>query len=149
MTVGFVCSSGGHLTQLYWLKPWWEHHDRFWVTFDTDDARNLLVGERVYWAFHPTNRSLGNLLRNTRIAGRILGREEPEVLVSNGAGVAVPFFFWGKLLDIPLIFIEVYDRIDTASVTGQLVAPLADRVILQWEQQREHYPEGTFLGTIR
>ncbi|MBT3221778.1 MAG: UDP-N-acetylglucosamine--LPS N-acetylglucosamine transferase, partial [Proteobacteria bacterium] len=78
-----------------------------------------------------------------------LSREGPEVLISNGAGVAVPFFYWGKFLNIPLVFIEVYDRIDTPSVTGQLVAPLADRVILQWEEQREHYPEGTFMGTIR
>ena len=34
MKVCLVGSSGGHLTHLYMLKPFWENKDRFWVTFD-------------------------------------------------------------------------------------------------------------------
>ena len=33
MKVMLVCSSGGHLAQLHRLRPWWEQHDRMWVTF--------------------------------------------------------------------------------------------------------------------
>ena len=46
--IGLVGSSGGHLTHLYMLKPFWQKKDRFWVTFDKEDARSLLEGERVY-----------------------------------------------------------------------------------------------------
>lgn len=42
MKVCLVGSSGGHLTHLYMLKPFWENKDRFWVTFDKEDARSLL-----------------------------------------------------------------------------------------------------------
>ena len=42
--IGLVGSSGGHLTHLYMLKPFWQKKDRFWVTFDTEDARSLLDG---------------------------------------------------------------------------------------------------------
>lgn len=36
MKVCLVGSSGGHLTHLYMLKPFWKDKNRFWVTFDTD-----------------------------------------------------------------------------------------------------------------
>ena len=44
MKVCLVGSSGGHLTHLYMLKPFLENKDRFWVTFDKEDARSLLKG---------------------------------------------------------------------------------------------------------
>ena len=36
-----VGSSGGHLTHLYMLKPFWQKEERFWITFDKEDARSL------------------------------------------------------------------------------------------------------------
>jgi|GEM_PF-6039383 len=46
LNVGLVGSSGGHLAHLLILKPWWENHDRFWVTFDMPDSHDLLESER-------------------------------------------------------------------------------------------------------
>ena len=43
MRVLLVCSSGGHLTQLYQLRPWWERHERTWVTFDHPHSTSLLA----------------------------------------------------------------------------------------------------------
>ena len=43
-----VGSSGGHLTHLYMLKPFWKNKERFWVTFDKEDAKSLLQGEKMY-----------------------------------------------------------------------------------------------------
>ena len=40
--VCLVGSSGGHLTHLYMLKPFWKNKEHFWVTFDKEDARSLL-----------------------------------------------------------------------------------------------------------
>lgn len=46
MKVCLVGSSGGHLNHLYMLKPFWKDKDHFWVTFDKEDARSLLEGEK-------------------------------------------------------------------------------------------------------
>ena len=46
MKVCLVGSSGGHLTHLYMLKPFWKDKDHFWVTFDKEDARSLLESEK-------------------------------------------------------------------------------------------------------
>ena len=48
MKVCLVGSSGGHLTHLYMLKPFWKDKEHFWVTFDKEDAKSMLKGEKVY-----------------------------------------------------------------------------------------------------
>ncbi len=147
--VGIVCSTGGHLAQLAWLEPWWRTHERFWVTFPGPDSDELLQGEVTYHAWAPTNRNLPNLARNVRLALRVLWAERPDVLVSNGAGIAVPFFWVARALGIPCVYIEVYDRIDTPSLSARLVRPVVDRMVLQWEEQRRFFPEGVVLGPVR
>lgn len=148
MRVGLIASSGGHLDQLYALHEAWSGADRFWVTFPTSDAEERLAGERWYPARHPTTQHVPNLVRNLALARRVLDAERPDVLVSSGAAVAVPFFLLGKRRGIRLIFVEVIDRIDTPSRTGRVLAPLCDAVVLQWEAQRAHYPRGVVLGTV-
>lgn len=148
MKVCLVGSSGGHLTHLYMLKPFWSSKERFWVTFDKEDARSLLKGETVYPCYFPTNRNIKNLIRNTVLAIRILRKERPDLIVSSGAAVAVPFFYIGKLMGKKVIYIEVYDRIDKPTLTGRLVYPIADCFIVQWEEQKKVYKKAVNLGSI-
>ena len=148
MKVALVCSSGGHLAQLYRLRSWWQDHPRTWVTFDTPDAVGLLEGERVEWAHHPTTRNVRNLLRNLRLAWRLLRRERPDIVVSDGAGVALPFFALAKLLHVRSVYVEVYDRIDTRTLTGRLCYPLADLFCVQWDEQRRLYPRAERIGAL-
>jgi UDP-N-acetylglucosamine:LPS N-acetylglucosamine transferase len=143
-----VCSTGGHLMQLHQLKPWWEKHERVWVTFEKPDSLSVLADEHVVWAYHPTTRNIPNTLRNLRLAWRCLRRERPDVIVSSGAGVAFPFFVIGRLLRIPTVYLEVYDRIDSATLTGRLCQPMSDLFLLQWEEQREMYPRGLVVGRV-
>jgi beta-1,4-N-acetylglucosaminyltransferase len=148
MKLGMVCSSGGHLLLLHLLKDFWSQYDRVWVTFKKEDAVSLLENEKVYWAFFPTNRNLLNLVRNSFVALKVLFKEKPDVVISTGAGVAIPFFFLGKLLRKKLVFIEAYERIDNPSLTGRLVYPLSDVFILHWEEQKRFYPKGRIVGQL-
>ena len=108
LKICLVGSSGGHLTHLYMLKPFWQDKERFWVTFDKEDARSLLADENMYPCYFPTNRSFKALLINTRLAWRVLKKERPDLILSSGAAVAVPFFYLGKLFGAKLIYIEVF-----------------------------------------
>lgn len=149
MKILFVCSSGGHLIQLYQLKSWWEKYERVWVTFDKEDSRSLLKEEKTIWCHYPTNRNIKNLFKNTILAIKTIFREKPHVIISTGAAPAIPFFYIGKLFfRTKLIYIEVYDRIDTPTVTGKVVYPICDKFILQWEEQKKFYPKGEVLGGI-
>lgn len=148
LKICLVGSSGGHLTHLYMLKPFWENKDRFWVTFDKEDARSLLKGEKVYSCYYPTNRNVKNLIKNTFLALKVIKREKPNVIISSGAAVAVPFFYIGKLKGIKLIYVEVLDRIDKPTITGKMIYPIADKFIVQWEEQKKIYPKAVNLGSI-
>lgn len=148
MRVCLVGSSGGHLTHLYMLKPFWENKERFWVTFDKEDANSLLRDEKMYSCYYPTNRSIKGLVKNTRLAWNILRKEKPDLIISTGAAVAVPFFYLGKLLGVKTIYIEVFDRIDHSTLSGKMVYPVTDKFIVQWEEMRKVYPKAVNLGSI-
>lgn len=137
------CGKTGH-----YIKPYWEDKDRFWVTFDKEDARSLLKDERVYPCSFPSNRSPKALLANTKIAWKILRKERPDLIISAGAAVAVPFFWLGKLFGAKTIYIEVFDRIDKPTMTGRLVYPVSDRFIVEWAEMKKVYPKAINLGSI-
>lgn len=146
MKILAVASSGGHLAQLRSLRPFWDGAEREWVTFETDDATSQLVDERTTWAHFPTTRSVKNTLLNGREAVRVLRRFRPDIVVSTGAGVAVPFFIVAKAMGIHTCFLEVLDRVDSRTLTGRLCYPLADLFCVQWESQLALYPGAHVIG---
>jgi len=146
--VMLVCSSGGHLIQLYQLQPWWSKHERKWVTFDLPDSRSLLEGEDVAWAHFQTTRNLRNTARNLVLAARMVPRLRPDVVVSDGAGVAFPFFIVARIMRVPTVYLEVYDRIDSPTLTGKLCRPFTSLFVVQWEEQRKFYPGARVIGGL-
>lgn len=148
LKVCLVVSSGGHLTHLYMLKPFWKNKNRFWVTFDKEDAKSLLENEKVYPCYYPTNRSIKALIKNLKVAYKVLKKEKPDLIISSGAAVAVPFFYIGKIMGAKLIYIEVFDRLDKPTMTGRMVYPITDKFIVQWEEQRKVYKKAINLGSI-
>jgi UDP-N-acetylglucosamine:LPS N-acetylglucosamine transferase len=146
--VMMVTTQGGHLAHLIALETWWRRYDRVWVAPPTADVDDRLVGERVVRSYYPTTRNLWNAVRNFALAVRTLRRERPSVVVSAGAGVAVPFFLVAWLLRIPTVFIEVYDRIDSPTMTGRLCGPFTTRRFVQWESQVACYPDAEVVGPL-
>ncbi len=146
--VMLVGSSGGHLAQLVALAPWYRDRARSWVTFDTPDARSLLDGEDVVWAYHPTTRNFKNLARNLWLAVRVFRGRDVAAVVTTGAGVALPFVIVARLRGIPTVYIEVYDRIDTPTLSARLCRPFLSAMLVQWEEQRRLYPKATVVGNL-
>ena len=133
---------------MYMLKSFWQNKERFFVTFNKEDARSLLKGEKIYPCYYPTNRSLKALIINTFRAVKILRKERPDLIISCGAAVAVPFFYVGKLFGAKLVYIEVFDRINSSTVTGKLVYPITDKFVVEWEEMKKVYPKAINLGSI-
>lgn len=148
MKVCLVGSSGGHLSHLIEIKEAFQNEERFWVTFNKEDANSALRNEKVYYCYYPTNRNIKNLIKNTFLAIKLLYKERPDLIVSSGAAPAIPFFYIGKLFGVKLIYIEVYDRIEKATITGKCIYPIADKFIVQWEEQKCMYPKAENWGGI-
>jgi UDP-N-acetylglucosamine:LPS N-acetylglucosamine transferase len=118
------------------------------VTFDKSDARALLRGERVFHAHGPTNRNLGNFLRNLRFARRLLRDVRPAALVTTGAGVAVPFAWLARLHGVPVTYVESFTRFNELSLSGRLIAPVATRLYVQWPELADRVPNGRYVGGV-
>ena len=142
-------SSGGHLTHMRMLMPVLDQAaDRFWVTFDKEDANTALAGERVYHCYFPTNRNIRNTVRNTLLAVKVLRRERPDLILSSGAAVAAPSFLVGRLLGAKTVYVEVFDRVDAPTLTGRLVRRMTDLFVVQWPEMESVYPGSVNLGSI-
>jgi len=146
--IGLVCSAGGHFYELYCLESLWKKYEKFWVTFKKEDTEFLLAGERVYWAYVPTTRHFKNFWRNLILAMKILRREKPQVIITTGAGVGVPFLLVGRFLGMKTVFIESMARVRRLSLSGRLVYWLADRFLVQWPDLAQRHRRALFRGQV-
>lgn len=143
-----VCSTGGHLLQLSALRGAWDGLPHVWVTFDKSDARSLLASEDVVFAHGPTNRSIKNLFRNSVLAWRVVRRLRPRVVVTTGAGVAVPFAWVGRLRGAKVVYVESLSRIEAPSLSCRLIAPVAHRIYAQWPELVRAMPRARYVGSV-
>lgn len=143
-----VASTGGHLAQLLMLRDWWSQFDRTWVTFDKADARSTLDGEQIIFAHHPTTRNAANALRNLALARHTFAQNRPSLVVSTGAGVAAPFFYVARTLGIPSLYIEVFDRIASVTLTGRMCRLVTTAFCVQWRDQLSLYPGSDYIGEL-
>lgn len=147
-SVLFAGSSGGHLAQLYTLKPWWSGQDAKWVTFKTPDAIALLADQQVIWASHSPDRNFRDVFRSLRLAWAVLRRQRPDLVVTAGASLGAIFVFLARLLRIPTIYIEVFDRIEIPSLSGRICYHIANRFAVQWPEQLKLYPKARVIGPL-
>ena len=119
--------------QLMRLQPAWAGFDTVWVTLPAADSDFLLRDERVVLGRGPTNRSLRALASNLRLAWNLVRHERPDVIVSTGAALAVPFFLVGKIFCTRLVYVESLTRTTSLSLSGRMVRPLADAFFVQWQ----------------
>ena len=147
MKILLVSSSGGHFQALQRLETFWGKHECCWVTFKTPSSENILEkkGKKVYWAHSPTNRHFLNLIRNLGLAWYVISNESPDLVLSTGAGVAVPFLILAKLQGIQTAFIESFTRVKELSLSARLVLPFLDGLYVQWEQLKVKYPQAKLI----
>ncbi len=128
------------------LEPAWRDTDRTWVTLSSEDVGHLLDGEEVVTGYGPTPRNVRNFVRNLLLAWRTVRARDPEVILSTGAALAVPFFIVGKMHGCRLVFVESLTRVRGLSLSGRLVYPLADAVFVQWPEAARR--RARFVGSL-
>ena len=82
-------------------------------------------------------------------AYKILKKERPLIILSTGAGPAVPFAIIGRILfGTKIIFIETITRVRSPSLSGRIMYYLAHRFFYQWESLGKYYPKGIYGGNL-
>ena len=127
-----VASPGGHIQQMLALQPAWGDLESRWVTLEAADTKFLLDPATRSFAHGPTALNIPNLFRNLRLAWRIVRDYKPDVILSTGAALAVPFFIVGRVLGVRLVYVESFTRVHRPALAGRLVYPLTDVFFIQW-----------------
>ena len=78
----------------------------------------------------------------------LLRKERPDLIISSGAAVAVPFFLIGKMFGSKCVYVEVFDRVDKPTMTGRMLNGVADLFVVQWPEQLDVYKNAVDLGSI-
>lgn len=130
------------------LEPSWRELQTTWVTLPGADVDYLLHDRQVVLGFGPTNRSVSNLLRNLRVAWRTIRAERPDVILSTGAGLAVPFFLIGRLHRCRCVYVESLTRIHRLSLSGRVVYPLASAFFVQWPDAARGRRKAIYAGSL-
>jgi beta-1,4-N-acetylglucosaminyltransferase len=146
MRICIVSSCGGHLTEVRCLLPAYAKYEHFYVL---DDSALLPVDMqgRTYFVTH-SERDWRTLL-NFWEAWKLLRTLRPTVVLSTGAGIAVPFSIVAKLfLKSRIVFIETITRIYKPSLAARLMYWIADDFFYQWESLARFFPRGRCSGPL-
>jgi beta-1,4-N-acetylglucosaminyltransferase len=133
MKIGLICSHGGHLTETLQILAAFEGHQIFFATYHSARDESIRQLGPVYFTDNIGTSARRMLLACWWALG-VLRRERPDVILSLGAEIAIPFFYWSKILGIKTLFIESWCRVESLSKTGRLVYPVADQFWVQWPQ---------------
>lgn len=135
ITVGLVCSHGGHLTEMLELGAAFEGFRTFYFTYEGDTTSNLnnvyLVPNKPYSPI----RFVMNLFR----LWSIFRRERPNFIVSTGAEIAIPAFLVARMMRVPTLYVECGAQVTHPSLTGRIVSRLTDSFYVQWHELVEVY----------
>jgi beta-1,4-N-acetylglucosaminyltransferase len=148
MKICIVCSHGGHMTQTMQILEAFEEHEIFFVTYHS--VRDTKIQNIAHTYFTDNlGTSIWRMFKAIFWAFRILNQEHPNVILSLGAEIALPFIYIGKVLRIKTIFIESWSRVENVSRTGKLVYFITDDFLVQWPQLLDKCgSEAHFEGSV-
>jgi beta-1,4-N-acetylglucosaminyltransferase len=140
-----VASCGGHLTEMLALKELYQPYLHFFVLNDEIILPEEMQGRTYVVSLF--ERDL-NLFTNIWEAWKILRKERPDLILSSGAGIIVPFALVGKLLGVPSLYVEAMTRVTRPSLTGRIMYHLADKFFYQWPKLDRYFPKGSYSGPL-
>lgn len=147
MKICLVCSSGGHLTEIMELKEVYCGYNHFFVSYNSADTIELAEKEKVYFLTNPHRHPILTIL-NFLQSFKLFIKEMPDIILTTGAGVALPMCYIAKLFRKRIIFIESFCRVKKPSLFGRLIYPIANLTIVQWEPLLKYYKEAKYGGPI-
>lgn len=142
-----ISSHGGHLRELLNVAEGLIGN-KYYVTHLALHTEEILKGEKHYFISDP-HLSWWKYLLNGIQSLKHLFRESPDVILSTGAGIAIPSILLGKyLLKAKIIFIESGANVRTPSKTGKFLYKHCDLFFVQWKSLLDHYPKAKFAGFV-
>ena len=148
----FISSTGGHLDELMELRPLFEKFDYLLVTEETKinkilqekyNIRFLLYGARNY-PIRFIFKFIFNIIKSLFIFLKFY----PDFVITTGVHTSVPMCYLAKLFGKKVIYIESFCKIESPTMSGKMIYPIADLFLVQWENMKRFYPKSIYKGGL-
>lgn len=143
----YACSSGGHLNQLLQIVGKIKTEDKFFITIDRKDSNSKLKNYRKYYV-RDTDKKIFQTLINAYESFKIIKKERPDIVITNGGGSALFSSYFAKIFGAKIIFIESFARIKEPSTFGRMIYPFADITFIQWKELKKFYKKAVYAGPV-
>ncbi len=149
--VCLVSSCGGHFMELMQLLPAVKDSNYYIVT-----ERNISSAETVkkyshHYLLQQERKNVSFIFKfviNILLSVWYLIKEQPDIILTTGAGASYPTCRIGKLMGKKVIYVESFAKLNNRSVTGKLIYPFADYFFVQWPEMKKIYPNAIYCGTV-
>lgn len=147
LKICLICSHGGHFVELKNAIKDIQGHT-YWVTYKTTHTSKELSNQKHYFVIDP-HIYWWKFLINAIQSLRHLMAERPNVIITTGAGIAIPTLLLGKyLLKSKLIYIESAASVTEPTKTGSFIYKYADLFLVQWESLLSFFPNAKHVGLL-
>lgn len=146
----FISSSGGHLEQIKQLKNVADKYDHYYILPKNSSTvafkeKKYLVGDfyrknRIQFLFRFMYTAIQQLM--------IFIKEQPDVVITTGAGVVIPTCLYAHFFGKKLIYIESFARMKSLNKTAELLSKYSDLFIVQWKELLKIIPNAVYGGWI-
>ena len=151
----FISSTGGHLTELLQLEELFSFYDFHIITEKTDanlSLKETYGKDKVDFLVYGTRSHLISYLfkfgYNCFKSLYFYYKLKPDVIVTTGTHTAVPMCKIAHWHKKKVVWIETFANATTPTKAGQMIYPIADLFIVQWESMLKVYPKAVYKGWI-
>lgn len=144
----YTASSGGHTQELMQLSELFRKYPGILITESTHVKQEFDAVYTIPQVNRKSIRFLIQFIRSFVTIKKILTEERPTHIISFGAMCTVPVCIIGKLMKLPVIYVESYTRIHSLSLTGKILYRFSDLFIVQWKQLAKQYPKAIYGGAL-
>lgn len=148
-TIIFIASAGGHLTELLKIKNIFKDYNSIIITEKNLISKNIKdVHYMLYCSRYYIIKYLLVAPFNIFLSLYYFIRYNPDLVYTTGAHTSVPMCYLAYLFNRKVMFVEVYDRIITKTLSGKLVYPIANTFIVQHKESLKLYRRALYMGSV-
>lgn len=142
-----ISSHGGHLHELTQATIG-VAGEKYWITFRTKHTEKLLKNVKHYFIIDPHVTKWKYLINTWQSFNHLL-KERPQVIISTGAGIAIPTIMLGKFLfGCKIVFVESAAAVIDPTATGKFVYKWSNLFLIQWPGLKEYFPKAVYIGLL-
>ena len=148
----FISSSGGHLTEILKFKNLFKKFNYVIITEKNKISLQLKNKYKVNYLFYCSRYYIIKYIFiapiNIIISFFYFVYYNPKIIITTGAHTAIPCCILSKIFKKKLIFIEVFDRFETPTLSGKIVYKLnlANTFIVQHKKLQNYYKNSIYIG---